>query len=50
VAFLYPWAIAFRTLGWTGFVQILVFFVLLVAGYVYVWRKGVFDWSGERQR
>ena len=49
VAFLYPWAIAFRTLGWTGFVQILVFFVLLVAGYVYVWRKGVFDWSGERQ-
>ena len=50
VAFLYPWAIAFRTLAWTGYIQILAFFVLLLAGYIYVWRKGVFDWSGERHR
>jgi NADH-quinone oxidoreductase subunit A len=50
VAFLYPWAIAFRDLGMTGFVQVLTFFALLVTGYVYVWRKGVFDWSGVRKR
>lgn len=50
VAFLYPWAIAFRTLGWVGFIQIVTFFLLLVTGYIYVWRKGVFDWSGERDR
>ena len=50
VAFLYPWAISFRTLGWTGFLQIVTFFLLLVTGYIYVWRKGVFDWSGERHR
>ncbi len=50
VAFLYPWAIAFRTLAWTGLMQILAFFVLLLAGYIYVWRKGIFDWSGERHR
>ena len=50
VAFLYPWAIAFRTLAWTGFIQIFAFFVLLMCGYIYVWRKGVFDWSGERPR
>ena len=50
VAFLYPWAVAFRDLGMTGFVQVLTFFALLVTGYVYVWRKGVFDWSGERKR
>lgn len=50
VAFLYPWAIAFRTLAWTGLIQILAFFVLLLAGYIYVWRKGIFDWSGERHR
>ena len=50
VAFLYPWAIAFRTLAWTGLLQILAFFVLLLAGYIYVWRKGIFDWSGERHR
>jgi NADH-quinone oxidoreductase subunit A len=50
VAFLYPWAIAFRDLGMTGFVQVLTFFALLLTGYVYVWRKGAFDWSRERQR
>src|SRR5437016_6684293 len=50
VAFLYPWAVAFRGLGPTGFWQLVSFFALLVTGYVYVWRKGVFDWSGERKR
>jgi len=50
VAFLYPWAMALRTLGWSGFVQVLLFMVLLLFGYIYVWRKGAFDWSGERKR
>ena len=50
VAFLYPWAVAFRDLGMMGFVQVLTFFSLLLTGYVYVWRKGAFDWSGERRR
>ena len=50
VAFLYPWAIASRDLGKTGFWQIVTFFGLLVTGYIYVWRKGAFDWSGERKR
>lgn len=45
IAFLYPWAMALRELQWTGFVQILVFFVLLSAGFVYVWRKGALDWN-----
>ena len=50
VAFLYPWAIAFRDLKAAGFWQIVTFFVLLLTGYIYVWRKGAFDWSGERRR
>ena len=50
VAFLYPWAIAFRDLGPTGFWQIFTFFALLLTGYIYVWRKGAFDWSGTRAR
>ena len=50
VAFLYPWAMAFRTLGWAGLIQIVLFSMLLLSGYIYVWRKGVFDWSGERHR
>jgi NADH-quinone oxidoreductase subunit A len=45
VAFLYPYALAVRELHWVGFVQILVFLALLAAGYVYIWRKGVLDWS-----
>jgi len=50
IAFLYPWAVAFRDLGMTGFFQVLTFFALLVTGYIYVWRKGAFDWSGARRR
>ena len=48
IAFLYPWAIAFRELGKPGFWQIVAFFALLVTGYIYVWRKGVLDWGHER--
>jgi NADH-quinone oxidoreductase subunit A len=47
VAFLYPWAMALRDLGWSGFVQVVLFMLLLLAGYVYVWRKGALDWGNE---
>jgi NADH-quinone oxidoreductase subunit A len=47
VAFLYPWAMALRDLGWTGFVQVVLFMALLLSGYVYVWRKGALDWSSD---
>ena len=45
VAFLYPWALALRDLGWGGFVQVVLFVGLLMFGYVYVWRKGALDWG-----
>ena len=48
VAFLYPWAMALRGLGWSGFVQVVLFMALLLAGYVYVWRKGALDWGNEK--
>ena len=48
VAFLYPWAMALRDLGWPGFGQVVLFMVLLLAGYVYVWRKGALDWGNEK--
>src|SRR4249919_2654875 len=50
VAFLYPWALALRDLGWPGFVQIVTFFLILLVGYIYVWRKGVLDWSQAAPR
>jgi len=45
VAFLYPWAMALRDLQWMGFVQVLVFFLFLVVGYTYVWKKGALKWD-----
>ena len=45
VAFLYPWAMAIRDLRWMGFIQVLVFFMILVAGYAYVWKKRALDWD-----
>jgi len=45
VAFLYPWAMALRDLGPTGFLQVVLFIAVLVAGYVYVWKKGALDWG-----
>jgi NADH-quinone oxidoreductase subunit A len=47
VAFLYPWAMALRDLGWPGFLQVTLFMLLLLFGYIYVWRKGALDWNDE---
>ena len=44
VAFLYPWALALRDLRWSGLWQVVLFMLLLLAGYVYVWRKGALEW------
>ena len=45
VAFLYPWALALRALGWAGYVQVVLFTLVLMAGYIYVWKKGALDWT-----
>lgn len=47
LAFLYPWAMALRDLGWPGLMQVTLFMLLLLTGYVYVWRKGALDWTDE---
>ena len=49
IAFLYPWALALRDLGWPGFFQIVTFFLILLVGFVYVWRKGMLDWGSARR-
>ena len=46
VAFLYPWAMALRSLGWPGYAQVVLFTLALTAGYIYIWKKGALDWSG----
>ena len=56
VIFLIPWAVAFRSFVAAGtayrtliYVEMMLFVVLLLVGYVYVVKKGAFDW-GERAR
>jgi NADH:ubiquinone oxidoreductase subunit 3 (subunit A) len=52
VAFLYPWAINYRALGSGGSMyplwEMLAFLALLAVTYIYLWRKGVFDWGRRR--
>jgi NADH-quinone oxidoreductase subunit A len=43
--FLYPWAIIFKSLGWFGFIEMLLYIAILLAGYIYLWKKGALDWS-----
>jgi NADH-quinone oxidoreductase subunit A len=44
IAFLYPWALVFRSVGWPLFVEMVAFLVVLAVGYAYIWKKGAFDW------
>jgi NADH-quinone oxidoreductase subunit A len=43
--FLYPWAVVFRDLRMFGFIEMLIFVVLILSGFFYIWKKGALDWS-----
>jgi NADH-quinone oxidoreductase subunit A len=45
VVFLYPWAIYFRQLGLFGLIQMAIFLIILIVGYIYVWKKGALEWD-----
>ena len=44
-AFLYPWAVSLRQIGWTGWASMMVFLVELVLGFAYAWKKGALEWE-----
>lgn len=44
-AFVYPWAVSLRSLGTIALGEMFVFIAILLVGYVYAWRKGVFEWE-----
>ena len=48
-AILFAWAVAARDVGWAGYIEALVFAVVLFAGLVYLWAKGAFNWGIERE-
>ncbi len=43
-AFLYPWAVAYKGLGFFAFVEAVIFILILVLGLAYAWRKQVLRW------
>lgn len=45
VAFLFPWAVAFRQLGDFGFWSMMVFLAVLTIGFIYEWKKGALEWD-----
>ena len=45
IAFLFPWAVALREIGPSGFWAMMLFLAILVVGYVYAWAKGALDWE-----
>jgi len=43
--FMYPWAISFDRLGIVGIVEMAIFILILLVGYVYAWKKGALEWD-----
>ena len=43
--FLYPWAVVFKSLKWSGFLEMALYIAILLAGYIYLWKKGALDWT-----
>lgn len=49
-AFIFAWAVAFRDLGWAGYLGFVVFVAILLAALLYEWRIGALDWGKDRRR
>ncbi len=45
IAFLFPWATVFDKIGVTALIEMGMFLLLLVVGFVYVWKKGALEWD-----
>lgn len=43
--FLYPWAVAFKSLGLFAFVEMIVFIAILAVGLWYAWKEGALEWK-----
>ncbi len=43
--FLFPWAVVYRDLKFFAFYEMFVFIAVMLAGFVYVWKKGALEWE-----
>ncbi|RAX59295.1 NADH-quinone oxidoreductase subunit A [Helicobacter monodelphidis] len=46
ILFMFPWAVDFKVLGIFGFVEMIIFIILLSIGFIYAWKKGALQWQG----
>ena len=47
--FIFAWALVVRQAGWTGYIEILIFTVVLTAALLYLWRVGALEWQTRRR-
>lgn len=47
--FLIPWAVIFRDLKMKGFIEMMVYMVIVLAGFYYIWAKGIIDWNSPER-
>ena len=45
IAFLFPWAVSLDSIGFFGFMAMMIFLTILVVGFIYEWMKGALDWE-----
>ena len=45
IAFLFPWAVAFKDLDFLRLISMMIFLAILVVGFAYEWAKGALDWE-----
>lgn len=50
VVFLFPWAVIYKELGLFAFIEMMVFLLILILGYVYAWAKGDLEWDKPRPK
>ncbi len=43
--FIYPWAVVFDKIGIFAFIEMVIFIVILLIGYIYAWKKEAFQWD-----
>ena len=45
IAFLFPWDISLGSIGFLGFISMMIFLFILTVGFIYEWKKGALDWE-----
>lgn len=44
-AFLFPWAVILRKVGWVAFWSMMIFLGILIVGFIYEWKRGALEWE-----